>query len=191
MALERMLLPPTSSALALNTLTSGESTFPRDMIAGTGVTQNTGVLRLSYFTAYKTETVTQARVIVAGTAAAATPTLVRLGLYLIDGSDGGTLVASTTNDTTLLAATNTAYSKAFSASYTKVAGQRYALGLLVVSGAATPSMFGNSVMINHTAEYGIAPRLSATITGQTDLPSSFVAGGLTNTALRLYGVVLP
>lgn len=172
-------------------LTSGEETLRRDEITSTAVTQATGVLRLSYFTARKTETVTQARVIVAGTAAAATPTLVRYGLYLIDGADGGTLVASTANDTTLLAATNTAYAKAFSVSYAKLAGQRYALGLLVVSGAATPSMFGVGAAINHTAEHAIAPRLSATITGQADLPASFVAGGLTASALRLYGVVAP
>lgn len=172
-------------------LTSGEETLSRDLVTSTAVTQATQVLRLSYFTARKSETVTQARAIVSSVAAGATPTLVRYGLYLIDAADGGTLVASTPNDTTLLASLNTAYPKAFSVSYAKVAGQRYALGLLVVTGAAAPSMYGSAAMINHTAEHAMAPRLAATITGQADLPGSFVAGGLTNTALRLYGVVAP
>lgn len=170
-------------------LASGEETMLRDLAVSGSLATGTGNLRLSYFVARKTETTTQARVITGSTAAAATPTVCRIGLYSINAAGDGTLVASTANDTTLFAATATAYTKSWSVAYAKTAGTTYALGVLVVSGAATPTLAGAGVTT--AAEAGIAPRLCASVTGQADLPGSFLVGGLTAGTTRFYGAVLP
>jgi hypothetical protein len=170
-------------------LTSGEETMLRDCIASSGVSATTGNLRLSYFQARKTETTTQVRISTGGTAAAATPTLCRIGLYSIAASGDGTLVASTVNDTTLFAAVNTAYLRSWSSSYAKSAGLWYALGVLVVSGAATPTFLGTTAVT--PSELAISPRLTGNIGSQADLPSSFTAGSLTTTGSRIYAAILP
>lgn len=162
------------NAAAQAPLAVGTSNIPREMINSSSVTTGTQVLRLSYFFALKTLTSTQARILAGGTAAAATPTLVRVGLYSIDGAGNGTLVASTPNDTTLLAAANTSYTKSWSSSIALVAGTQYALGLLVVTAAAAPTMCGMSIASANEA--AVVPRQSGQITGQADLPASFVTG---------------
>jgi hypothetical protein len=170
-------------------VTSGEETFSREVATSSSVAVATQSLRLAYFTARKTETTTQVRVITGGTAAAATPTICRIGLYSIAANGNGSLVASTANDTALFAGLTTAYTRSWTTPYAKVAGTRYALGILVVSGAATPTFVGQS--IGNAAEAAVAPALSAALTGQSDLPSSFTAGALTTTGNRNYGVILP
>lgn len=176
--------------LTSDLLTTGEATMHRRVATSNTVGQATGVLRLSYFTARKTETITQVRVISGGTAAGATPTLVRIGLWTVAADGALTLVASIANDTALYAATNTPYTRALSASYGKVAGQRYAAGSLVVTGATAPSLIGGIVNFNAT-EAGIAPRIGAALTGQTDLPASIAAGSLVDSAQLPYIVLLP
>lgn len=137
-------------------------------------------LHLTYFTAKRTETSSALEIATGGTAAAATPTLIRLGVYSIAANGDGTLVASTPNDTTLLAATFTAYSKAFSVALSKTLGQRYALGLLVVTAAAAPTLMAvaqpaTTLMSNVLA---LAPRLVGTLAAQADLPSTFTNASL-------------
>jgi hypothetical protein len=174
-----------------NALVTGEETLARDLAnSATAVTMTSQTLRLSYFTARKTEVTTSVRQTSGATAAAATPTLCRIGLYLIDAAEGGTLVAAIDNDTALFANASTAYTRSWATPYTKIAGQRYALGTLVVSGAAVPTITGASLP-SSPAELAIAPRLSSLINSQADLPLSFVVGGLTTSSLRGYGVILP
>lgn len=175
-----------------DTLASGEDTFNRrSAVTGFGLTS--GALYLSYFTAQRTEQVGSAEYTVAATAAGATPTLVRYGLYSIDGAGAGTLVASTPNDTALLAATFTAYAKAFSAPATKTRGQRYALALLVVSAAAMPAMLATPFLAVATVIRAMnhrAPAIADEITGQSDLPASFSLPS-TGAVGHLYGRVFP
>lgn len=173
-----------------NLLEIGESTVPRHTAnTASAVSTTSGNLRLTYFTATKTETTTQIRVGTGTTAAGATPTLCRLGLYTVAGSGDITLVASTANDTTLFANINTAYTKAWQVAYPKVAGVRYAIGLLVVSGAATPTL--NGCALSSAAEGAIAPRLTGNVGSQTDLPASVAAGSISTTVVCLYAVLLP
>jgi len=172
-------------------LATGEATFPVTMAASNALTTVSQSLRLSFFTARKTETTTQVRVYSGGTAAGATPTLVRFGLYTVDGSDNGTLVASIANDTTIFAAANTAYTRSWSSSYAKVAGQRYALAILVVTAATAPTLPGLSVGTGVINETALVPRIIGTLTGQTDLPSSFTAASLVASGQRYYAAVLP
>lgn len=168
-------------------LDAGEETFSR-LNRVDSFTLTNQRLQLTYFTARKSETTTQCRVL-SGGVTAATVTLIRFGLYLIAADGGGTLVASTVNDTTLLAATNTSYTRSWSAPYAKVAGQRYAFGVL--SSATTAGSLTAIVTSGFTSELSIAPRVTAHLPGQADLPASFTDAGLTNTPNPFYAVVLP
>lgn len=152
------------------------------------VTLSNQSLRLCYFTARKSESVTQIRV-ESGTAAGATPTVIRFGLYLIAADGGATLVAATANDTTLLVGANTVYTKAFAAPYAKIAGRRYAVGLLVVTGATAPTVRG--VNFSTGAELAIAARLTGALASQTDLPASFADASLGVAAGAPYAALLP
>lgn len=161
-----------SGADPVDALASGESTLSR-LLAGGTMTMTSQTLRLTLFTARKTEVITKAKWFASTTAAGATPTLVRYGIYTEDADGGLTLVASTVNDTAIFAAPNTGYQKTLSASFTKTAGLRYACGVLVVTAATAPTVNGiTSVPALLTAG---SPRLAVTLTGQADLPSSVAA----------------
>lgn len=173
-------------------LTTGEETIPRTSVgfgaAGWSVGAASGSVRGGIFTARKSETVTQVRVVTGTTAAAATPTLCKIGVYSVAATGDLTLVASTASDTTLFAAASTAYTRSFQASFAKVAGQRYAVAVIVVSGAAIPTFAG----LPGVPEGGAAPVLVLRRDGQSDLPSSIVAANNASTAGNiLYAVLLP
>lgn len=185
------LLAAISAAVSAGTdpdaLTSGESTLSRRAIVTAGATLTSGLVRLTYFTAKKTETINSVRV-GTGTTAAGTPTLCRIGIYSVDGSGDLTLVASTANDTALWAAGSTTYTKALSAAWSKVAGQRYAVGLLFV-GTTAPTIQGQVLSIGD--ELGQAPRLCGGRSGQTDLPSSITVGNVSDTTHQCYVAMVP
>lgn len=174
-------------------LSVGEAVFDRQFMAVASLATISQNLRLCYFSARKTEVTTQVRVGTGTTSAAATPTLCRIGLYEIADDGGGSLVASTVNNTALFASTATAYTVPWSASYVKIAGRRYALGVLVVSAVATPTMVGHALLISTfgQAEYAVAPRLNGLLTGQSDLPSTFTDLSLSSPTGRIYAVLLP
>lgn len=151
-------------------LANGFTTVPR-VGAFANFAPSSGQLRLSYFTAPITKACSGITVTTGTTAAGATPTLIKFGVWLVDAAGDMTLVAATPHDAALLAAANTAYTKAFSSRYTFVAGQRYAWAPLVVTAAAMPN-FGGVGGVNNSAEASTAPRSSGLVTGQTDLPAT-------------------
>ena len=160
-------------------LASGESSLPRNEI-GASSTQTSQVLRLTFFKPRKSEAITSVRLSTTGTAAGATPTLIRIGIWEADVDNSSatfTLVASTPNDTSLLAATNTRYTKALSSTWNKRAGIRCAAGLLVVTAAAAPTVAG-SVRVGSGDEYLEWPPNGGSITGQADLPNTFTMASL-------------
>jgi len=187
MIVNRAYIP--TAEWSVNLLTTGEATIPRDNSSLTSAATVSGILRLSYFTARKTETTTQCRVVSGATAAGATPTLVQFALYSIASDGAGTLVASTANDTALLATNNTAYTKSWSSSYAKVAGQRYAFGILVVTAATAPTLAGT--VLTTASEGAVAPRLTGSLSSQASLPSSFTDAGLAISTSRFYAAILP
>lgn len=178
-------------ALNPDALETGESTILRGNATGQ-VTMTSGILRIAYFTARKSETVTQVRVGTSATAAGATPTLVRIGLWTAD-LDGALLaqVGATPNDTTLLAGTFTNYTKALSTSFVKTAGVRYAVGLLVVTAAAAPTVAGTPGIQASVENSIIRPVLSSMKSAQADLPATLAAGALEQLTNRLYVAILP
>lgn len=188
---DHLLAHNIAAAVFADRLTTGQEVFIRDA-ARDSLTMSSGTLRLTYFTSRKTETVTQAKVYTANTAAGATPTLIRIGLYTEAGNGDLTLVASTPNDTSLLSGANAEYAKSFSASYGLVLGSRYAIGLIVVTAAAAPTVVGNTFGgIVNGAMPNRAPRLVSVFTGQTDLPSSITNANQAATFNRLYAEILP
>lgn len=181
-------LPPIRTVESYNEITSGQSTMPRGMAQSSAQVTSTGLLRLTYFSAIKSFTVASLVVVSGGTAAAATPTLVRLGLYSVASDGAGTLIGSTPNDTTMLANINTRYTKALSAPVAVTRAARYAVGLLVVTGATAPTVFGGGT---DSATMLIAPRLTGAVAGQTDLPASFTNAGAGASGSRHYFELLP
>jgi len=173
-------------------LVTGEETFSRALAAtSNAILTGNEALRLCYFTARKTESISQVRVITGSTAAGATPTLIRIGVWTANGA--GALLAqqaATASDTSLLAASATRYTKAFAAPFTKQRGQRYAVGILVVTAATLPTLVGHGTAIQ-AAEAGVDPMISAVVNGQADLPATVAAGSITGSANRPYFVLLP
>lgn len=176
--------------ITAESVTTGQETFSRRLINSTGITSGaSGRASLSYFTARKSETVTQFRMM-SGTTAAVGTTLARVGLYTVAANGTLTLVASSANDTTLFDGTFGTETIPLSAPYTVLAGQRYALCVLVLA-TTMPTLVGSSIAFG--GEATVPPRLGGTLSGQTDLPASITDASLSATnADRLpYAVLLP
>jgi hypothetical protein len=154
---------------------AGAESLPRLLALASSITTSNGALRLTYFTAASSFTATKLQFQSGTTAAGATPTLIRFGLYSVATSGDLTLVASTANDTSLCAAATTLYTRALTSSYSVVAGQRYAFGMLITTAAAAPTMLGGSIGGTIGA---LAPRLNGAVTGLTDLPATVAAASV-------------
>lgn len=179
----------TEEAYVPSLITSGEENMSRE-VARDSATMTSGVLRIAYWTARKTESITKVRIYSGATAAGATPTLIRVGIYSVAGNGDLTLIGSTANDTTLLAAQNTSYEKALQATFSKVKGTRYAIGVLVVTGATAPTIAANQPTV--AAMCSVAPRICGALTAQTDLPAGpFSDASLTVSNGRPYAYLVP
>jgi hypothetical protein len=168
----------------------GESTLPREAVSAINVASGSGSLRLTFFTARKTETISQIRLACGNAAMTGSPTVVRIGIYQEDTPGGNlTLVASTAHDATLWIATTTAYTRSLSASFTKTRGIRYAVAPLVVGATVYPSFYGNNAL--YGTEGGVDPRIGGLLGGQTDLPSTITSGSISSAVQLCYAVLLP
>jgi hypothetical protein len=174
-----------------NALTGAEATMRRiDVGSVTLALGASGSVRLTYFSAVRSGSHTQLRMVTGTTAAAATPTLCRMGLYSVAANGNLTLLAATANDPTLFAAANTAYTRATTAPFAVVAGQRYAIGVLVVTAAALPTFLGAAVSGSYAATLlAEDPRVTAAYSGQTDLPASITWDVLSTMATVFYAEV--
>lgn len=161
-------------------LQAGESAFSHRLINGT-VTCSSQQLRLSGFVAKRSEPITQLRTCTSSTAAGATPTRVQLCVYeLSSDATTYTLVAQTANDTALLSAGTTIYTKALSGTWSKVAGRSYAMGLLVVTSATAPTISATGSLGSHSTSLNLQlPEIGAFLGSQATLPSSFLVSALT------------
>jgi len=166
-------------------ITAGENTMPRQHINVSTLSPGNGNLRLTFFVTRKTETITSIRTIC--NIAQVGATLARIGIYSVDGSGNLTLVASTANDTTLWNATGAA-TRSLSASLSKVRGQRYAIGVLVVGTSTSPQLSGNGLV--GTSECAVAPRLCGFVGSQTDLPASVAVGSVSDTFHQYYAALV-
>lgn len=190
--------PSTSPVTTLLTsrfyiLASGEETSPRTNLTHLNGAAVSGTLYLSYFTAQKTETITQVTTTTGSTSAGATQTLSRIGVYSEAANGDLTLVASTANDTALWRTTYTDYTKSFSSSWTKQAGQVYAVATLIVTAAALPTWLGlNAPSVGILGQkLSTRPRICGTFVSQTDLPSTVANGNIGQSTQPVYALILP
>ena len=154
-----------------NAISSGEELMSRHDTIGASPLNASGTVHLSYFTARKTETAANIRMLTDNTAATGV-TLAKMGVYSVDGSGNLTLVASTANDTALFDDAYSPYQKAFTATFAKTKGARYAAAVLVV-GTGMPTMTGITCS---GADASLPPRICGMLAGQADLPASIAAG---------------
>lgn len=185
----------TTGSRSKNQLATGESLFDRGITPlGESVAASSGQLVINYFEAEKTESINNIAVWTGQTAAAATPTLIRFGIYSVAADDSGVaLLASTANDTTLLSVASTRYPKALTSTWSKVAGVRYAFTYLIVSGAALPTFIARNTASLAILDSMLAttPRICATLNAQADLPASWAVGSLANTRRHCYAEFTP
>jgi hypothetical protein len=173
------------SSLVSSRLSVGCETIPRLFANGSELTTS-GTLRLTYFTAYQSFTAGSVRLGSSSTAAGATPTLCRIGIYSVATDGTLTLISSTANDTSLFSSTLTRYTKALSSTVAINAGSRYAVGVLVVTGAAAPTIIGQSSSSAFGSEMGENPRMAGSVSGQSDLPESVIAASVSNNYQVMY-----
>lgn len=159
----------TQNELGLERVPATNETMAR-LHATVNLSTSSGDLYLTYFTAYRSMPVTSISFVTGDTAAAATPTLVRFGLYSIDEIGDLALETACASDTDLLDATDTEYTAVVTTEYEVDAGTRYAAGLLIVTEEAEPSIRGIGPAAPETS-----PRLTGLVTAQTDLPAAIVA----------------
>lgn len=168
----------------------GEETIPRYGTTNTSLATASGRVTLTYFTARKTEPITQIFDF-SGNTAATLATLARIGIYEMAANGDLTLIASTPNDVNLWVATFQGYQKALSATFNKVRGQRYALGKLIVTAGVTPTFYGNANIPGLSLNVAQSDRLAASINGQADLPANIAVGALGSSASPSYSRLLP
>ena len=177
-----------------DSLRVGESTIDRNSVISYCGLLGSGIVHLTNFTAKKTETINTLVMITGGTAAGATPSLVRMGVWTTD-DDGHLLamVASTANDTTLFGTTATEYARATQAPWNKVAGTRYAFGVLMVSSAAMPNLLGHAYNTLAGSNYFPIrkPTLMNLSTGQSDLPATWPNAVYPAATLAFYAEMRP
>lgn len=172
-----------ASGVRAGDIITGEQSISRYDATADFIAPASGACTFMYFTAGSNRQVTKATM-VCGSTARSTPTLIRIGLYTVAANGDMTLVASTPNDTALLASSYTPYEKALSVAYTFVPGQRYAAALLEV--ATTPgNVYGCPSFVSNA---GISPRICATKTGLSDLPASQTDATLTANNEKMFWI---
>jgi hypothetical protein len=184
-------LQPTVRADFLGLLSVGQETMPRWAATQMAtLTMPSGAVRIAYFIASRNETVANLSMSTGNTAAAATPTLVRFGLYSVAANGDLTQIAATVSDATIFATTLTRYARALSAPVTLVEGQQYAVAALVVTAAAAPSVTG--VLCATPVDNGLmTPRLCHVVTGQADLAATYAQASLAQSQSFVYAAVTP
>lgn len=154
-----------------------------------------GSLMLAFFTAPYSFAATRLTFITGGTATASL-SLCRFALFtvnetIVDSVTGTspiiTMVARTANDTTIGNVSQTIYSRAFAtdgypASYSIVAGTRYAAGVLVVGSTAGTWQAGT---VTTGALARLPPMAAGVVTGLSDMPTA--ATTVSNGNFVIYG----
>lgn len=168
-------------------LAVGEETVPR-AIASTAGVLSSGVTKLCYFSARKSQTIATARGASLGAGSGVTHAY--FCVYSINAAGDGTLIGSTADDTSLFAGATTAYSKAFASPFQLIRGARYAAGILVTVTTTMPTIYSAPGTV--ASELAQAPRLSGIQgSGLTAPAASFLAAGVSLTNGMIYVALLP
>lgn len=168
---------------AVGTGTPIITTMDRGLV--TSAVQNVTTQRAVYlgFVAPASLTVNNCSIFVTTANAAVNVTVGQVGLYSLNGSNNGTLLAASTNNTSLFA-TPGRTAQALSSSAALVAGSAYVFALLAVFSAGSIQLAGGTVPINTNgpgalvSTGSLVPFILGVQTGQSSLPGSFTASGL-------------
>lgn len=154
----------------------GEEVFPRWSVNGT-VGRTLGTMDLMYVKSRADLSVSKIRFRV--TTGSSPGTLSKVGLYAISTAGDGLLVSGSSNDTNIFATSNTDKTITIP-STTLVPGRRYAIAFLNVGGVAG-SVAAVSIQTVPFNDASIAQetRIMGRLTGQTDLPGTFLGSSLT------------
>lgn len=173
----------------------GESIQDRSFSANVNSFAVSGVVAVTTFEALKSETITRIRTFSGSTAAGATPTMCKVGVYSVADNGDLTKLAETANNTGLWAATHTAYTENLLTSFEKVAGRRYAVAMVIVTAATIPThMTGMNVAVvsagYDSGMIGELPKLAGRVSGQTDLPATIANASVAATPFGSFHALL-
>lgn len=178
--------------LTSNALTNGVETISRDIIMSSTINAVHQQVFLAYFTPIATTTISQMLLTTGASGyAGGTPSLVRAGIYSVDGSDNLTLECAIANDTAIFANGTTEYVRSLStggglpATFQLVAGNRYAGAVLVVQASGTLPQLRGSTQVG-AALAARAPRLAGHRASQSDLPTTITSGNVANNSNRVW-----
>lgn len=127
----------------------------------------------TYFTAKKSIGYNNVRTYTGATGTSGTaPTLCRMAFYNVDVNGSLTTSSSTPNNTSLWNAANTGFTQSLFSTFNAVVGVRYAIMLLCVTTGTPPQwiMADTPASAGHVLIMTKAPRVTGTLTGQTDVP---------------------
>lgn len=168
-------------------LANAQSTIDRRSADSANSALVSGRVFFSYFTSDRDQTVTRLALASTATAAGATPTLVRFGIYQVGEDDSLTLLGAIANDTSLFSVANTVYERALTTSVDLAVSNLYAVGTLIVTGAAPPTVLAHAGTGGATGVFTDSkPRIQAYLAGQTDLPASVADASLSLLSIGVY-----
>jgi len=168
-----LYLTAATVAGATNETTSVVDVYPRS--GNFSGTPSSSTTYFTFFTPRWDATVSSLSVASASTQTTG-QSLVRFGLYTVDGSGNATLVARTASDTTIFSSANTVYTRTFNttggypSTYSLVAGTRYAIGVVVV--AATTGTVYTAFNSIPSALSTLSPRMTGLVAATSDLPTT-------------------
>jgi hypothetical protein len=169
-----------------NLLTVGQESMSRDLLVSSAVLSGAGAtcaIRLTFFTARKSFTSTAVRMYTGATPAGATPSLARMGVWSVDGASC-TLRGSTAHDATLFSVGSGTYQRNWETPVNFEEGRRYCGGACVITAATAPSLGGWAG--GYSTEHGMDAMTAGIISGQSDLPASFLLSSVSNGVQRPY-----
>lgn len=162
---------------------------PREVgVTGTLVTVS-GNLMLSYFRPPRAFTAANIAFYSTATAAGATPTLVKFGLFSVAANGDLTLIGVTASDTAIFSAANTRYSRALLTPVALTAGVTYASAMLLTTAAALPTLLSPNALSPTASALSQTPRLSGSIAGQTDISASYASASVANNGSRHFAEI--
>lgn len=169
-------------------ITNAIEPLPRKLIVSNGVAAVSGRQFFNYFTPQITLSVDRVKCGIGGTLGVSL-TLVKWGVWEVDGSGNLTQVLVTADvDTSFMspATTFSLVTTSFTGTATLNRGTRYCHGPLVV-GTTPPSFYGNSLIPTFFST--LAPNTSKATDGNADSPASVAVGSLGNSGFLFYAVL--
>lgn len=158
---------------------------PRRAFLNGVATLTSGTLVGPVIRADKTETISSITAYTGSTPLGPAPSLCAFGVFSIDPTTlNATLVASSSNDTTLFASANTLYLKDFDAPFTKTVGTYYWVTVLVNTATTLPNFLGwqGPTGSQVSAIMNVWPAHNFALPGQSSIPASIPGSSLTASA---------